>query len=135
MIKFIIPNDYNQYLAVIFNNIKVEEYYWNIIDSEIYLPVKDGIVKSLFDKRIISGYEFWNSITLPKYYIVSANIQAYRNIENIDEINIHDEPFSKHCGIAITIVDSQYVEIYCRSIDTESKISDNVVKKFGVIHQ
>lgn len=64
MIRFIIPNDYNQYLAVILNNIRVEDYCWLINESEIYMPVENGVIKPLFQEKMLSGIEFLNSILL-----------------------------------------------------------------------
>lgn len=132
MIRFIIPNDYNQYLAVILNNIRVEDYCWLINESEIYMPVENGVIKPLFQEKMLSGIEFLNSILLPKYYIISAEIQAYRDIKYI---NMDTKQLPKDCEITVTIVDSQYAEVSSPNIDIETIIENNIKFQFQRVNK
>jgi hypothetical protein len=132
MIRFIIPNDYNQYLAIILNNIRVEDYYWLINESEIYLPVENGVIKPLFHEKMLSGIEFLNSILLPKYYIISANMQAYCDINHI---NMDIKRLPKDCEITVTIVDSQYAEVSSPNIDIETIIENNIKSQFQRVNK
>ena len=132
MIRFIIPNDYNQYLAVILNNIRVEDYCWLINESEIYMPVENGVIKPLFQEKMLSGIEFLNSIPLPKYYIISAEIQAYRDIKYI---NMDTKQLPKDCEITVTIVDSQYAEVSSPNIDIETIIENNIKFQFQRVNK
>lgn len=74
-IRFKIPNEYNNFLKQILENINTQNSIWNIKTDDIIK--KDGIY--LFAKESYNDKEFQSIIRNYNYYLTFANIQCYHS--------------------------------------------------------
>lgn len=120
-IEFKIPNLYGSFISDILNGISVEQYVWKISEDEAYLNME----KSLFLTEVLTGQDFKETICYPSYYIVFANLQAYPNGSDLNELNTYEDFLKSSCEIVILITDSIFVEIYAKDEKIINKIKYN----------
>lgn len=110
-ISFKTYNEYNNYIYKLFMDINLDSFVWDICDSEILY----GDDTKEFNNGIISGQEFLNNINKEKYYIVYADIKAFKCKSQIRNIDNYEDFFNSSCEIALFITDSIYCEVYCKN--------------------
>lgn len=125
-IRFKIPNDYGRFLFDILLGIDYDKYFWKIDEDNIYTAKGDY----LFLSDILSGTDFKRCISLPSYYIVSANLQAFTNYNDIQLVNNYNDFLKSSCQMAMFICDNIFVDIYTKSIEYIEKIKGNAFQ-FG----
>ena len=98
----------NSIVSSLLSNVNVEDYYWTILESEVYKkadPVE-------CDGRY-TGKEFKKALKdLDSCYIVRINIQASKKV--IDAVEYYDEYINGECELVILIHDVIYNEVYCK---------------------
>jgi hypothetical protein len=98
----------NSIVSSLLSNVNVEDYYWTILESEVYKkadPVE-------CDGRY-TGKEFKKALKdLDACYIVRINIQASKKV--IDAVEYYDEYINGECELVILIHDVIYNEVYCK---------------------
>ena len=98
----------NSIVSSLLSNDNVEDYYWTILESEVYKkadPVE-------CDGRY-TGKEFKKALKdLDACYIVRINIQASKKV--IDAVEYYDEYINGECELVILIHDVIYNEVYCK---------------------
>ncbi len=116
-IRFLVPNEYNNFISRGLNPIDIGKYNWYIDSDEIYL-VKDNnmLEDSLFqhpsvEPFILSGKEFRKVIQHNMYYTIFGEFKAFsKHIEPL-EIGTYEEILSSKCEIVLLIEDSCYYAI------------------------
>jgi len=118
-ISFEIPNNYGSYIKDIFKGLKLEDYYWNIFDSEVLnLQGKNLFLNNIYNSNTLSHFNNEN------YYLIFTNFQGYKYKNSYDNIKSYSEFLKSDCEIIVVIVDSIYVDIFAKS----SKILNTIRK-------
>ena len=118
-ISFEIPNEYGTILREVFKPIDTTVFSWRIGNGESYIVVDDEVDEALFseDKKAIEGTELKKLLDNNKFYIVSADLQAYPK-GGFTEIETYEDFIESHCELVLLVVDSCYFTIYCRNKET-----------------
>lgn len=128
-IRFKIPNEYNNFLKQILENINTQNSIWNIKTDDIIKS--DGTY--LFAKESYNDKEFQSIIGEYDYYLTFADIQCY-NSPNFTNIYDYQDFLNSDCYLLIIIVDNIFVDIYVKSKEIINKLKENAVKyKFSDI--
>lgn len=116
-VQFEIPNEYGRFLGEILKRFNVEEHNWWIGGEESYILV-DGELKELFpgivnnmDGRILKGI-----IEDHDYYLIFQDIKAFPRNCKTSEIKTYEEFIKSTCVLALLVVDSSYITLYCKDI-------------------
>lgn len=128
-ISFEIPNEYGTLLGEVLNPIDTTAYSWRIGYGESYVVVNNELDEELFseDKKEIKGVELENLLENNIYYIISANLQAYPKGE-CSYIDTYEEFIESQCELALLVVDSCYVTIYCKIEETIEILYKNAIE-------
>ena len=112
----------NSIVSSLLSNVNVEDYYWTILESEVYKkadPVE-------CDGRY-TGKEFKKALKdLDACYIVRINIQASKKV--IDAVKDYEDYMNSECELAILVTDVAYNDIYCKSREQCEIIKNNCLK-------
>ncbi|MEE0682015.1 MAG: DUF2691 family protein [Candidatus Gastranaerophilaceae bacterium] len=112
----------NSIVSSLLSNVNVEDYYWTILESEVYK--KADTVEC--DGRY-TGKEFKKALKdLDSCYIVRINIQASKRV--IDAVEYYDEYINGECELVILIHDVIYNEVYCKLAKECDLIKKNCLK-------
>lgn len=115
-INFKLQNKCNNYLYQIFKDSGVEDLIWNVCASEILYKDHNNILNSLFiENEIINGKDFLNRIQFDNYYIVSADIKAFKTKLDVTSIVTYEDFFNGSCEIALFCTDVVFAELYCKN--------------------
>ncbi len=110
-IKFNIPNEYNNFLGKILENINIEKGLWRVLNEEVFN--ENGI--NLFSKETYSDSEFKNLINNQIYYPVFLTLQLYEKMENISDIKNYNNYLESDCKLILYIIDNEFVEVYSKN--------------------
>lgn len=123
-ITFKLRNEYSNFLYKIFYEVEVGDFTWSIGDNEIiYKDKNDNLNTSIFFGDVLSGAEFLTCIQLGDYYLVFADIKAFKNGSQITNISSYEEFIDSDCVIALFCTDSEEIEFYCK----DTKVLDQVI--------
>ena len=112
----------NSIVSSLLSNVNVEDYYWTILESEVYK--KADTVEC--DGRY-TGKEFKKALKdLDACYIVRINIQASKKV--IDAVKDYEDYMNSECELAILVTDVAYNEIYCKSSELCDIMKNNCLK-------
>ena len=75
-ISFRVKNEYGNPLKQIFENIRITEYFWKVIWSEVYRCTDTGLGSNLFDKDIMTSKEFQNDMSDEQILSLTELIQS-----------------------------------------------------------
>ncbi len=112
--NFHIKNEWGKYLNLIFEDIDDVNYKWQILDDEI-LTTDDYLFDSKID--VFSNYDFWNILSIDRYYIIFATIKLYESENDLKNDN---------WAIFLEIVDSYIVNIKLKNANFTKRISKNI---------
>jgi len=119
-ISFEIPNNYGSYIKDIFKGLKLEDYYWNVFDSEVLdLQGNNLFLNNVYNSNIL------NFINDENYYLIFTNFQGYKCKNSVNNIKSYSEFLKSDCEIIMVIVDSVYVDIFVKSSKTLNTIRKN----------
>lgn len=125
-ITFKIGNEYNNYLYQMFDNIDLSDFIWNICDDEILYKEKNNeIDMSIFHNDIMNGKDFLICIKKEMYYIVYADIKAFKHKSQVTNILTYEDFLKSNCEIALFCTDTINVELYCKNKTLLEKIIEN----------
>lgn len=113
--KLNIKNEWGKYLNLIFKNLNVDLYIWQLEDEEVFKNNNDF----LFEKQIYSNEEFWEVLKEPEYYINFAMIKLYENKNKFDK---------GEWDIYLEIIDCEHVEIRINNDSLINHIEENIKK-------
>lgn len=114
-ISFLIPNQYGRYLFDILESIDMKKYFWKTGGEEAYYIEKNTLGKPLFPKPCIySGTELYSRISEKDYYVIFAELKAFIDKTDVNEIATYDDFVRSHCEFVLLIVDCSYVTIYAK---------------------
>lgn len=122
-IRFKVRNEYNHIFSKIFENLKFENYRWDIVEDEIY--DLDG--ENYLDKESYSNREFKKIIEDEIYYPVFANIQIYRTQEKREDIQTYEDFIRSKCQLILLITDNEFVDIYTKNKTWLNTIYQNAI--------
>lgn len=121
-----LKNEYNNFLFKILDKIGAEDFVWHIYDNEIiYKNNVNHLNTSIFQEDILDGTNFLNCIKIEKYYLVYADIKAYRKKKEITFIETYKDFLESSCEIALFCSDTTNIEVYCKDEDILRKIIEN----------
>ncbi|WP_143318592.1 DUF2691 family protein, partial [Clostridium sp. HBUAS56017] len=86
---------------------------------------------SIFENSIVNGQEFFRCIQLKDYYLIFADIKAFKNESEITNVDTYDDFINSNCEIALFCTDTIDVELYCKNKVILYNIINNC-KNFGV---
>ena len=122
-ITFKLRNEYSNFLYQIFYGVEVND---NIGDNEIIYKDKDNNLNtSIFFSDVISGTEFLRCIQLNEYYLVFADIKAFKNGSPITNISSYEEFIDSDCEMALFCTDSEEIEFYCKDMKVIKQVINN----------
>lgn len=83
-ITFNIPNEFGRFAADILQPFPISSYTWFIGDGEAYIEFKEGTDTDLFpqNQRIIQGQELRQRLEGNPYYMIFAELKAFRRDGN-----------------------------------------------------
>ncbi|WP_024371046.1 DUF2691 family protein [Exiguobacterium sp. ZOR0005] len=113
-VSFKIPNAYGSYLSEILRPIEVERYTWLVGGEESYVVGNDGIDPLFQEPTVMEGGPFTDLITHGEQYLIFVDLKAFLN-GPITEIETYEAFLSSPCDLAVLIVDSMFVDIYCKN--------------------
>lgn len=128
-VKFEVPNEWGKLIKDILCGIDLEQYKWRIDQAEVY--IKDNTKNNgyLFpeEKDILDNTEFTELISNFVYYTVFADIKAYPNICDFDNIKTYNDFKTSNCELIILVTDNIFVNIYAKSEILIEKIRNNAL--------
>ncbi|OWA33008.1 hypothetical protein B9G55_23990 [Saccharibacillus sp. O16] len=129
-ISFEIPNEYGRFLEDILIPFKVEEHDWWIGGEESYI-IRDEKLDALFPGLIecMEGETLRNIIKNNKYYLIFQDLKAFPKGSKPNEIKTYDEFLRSNCDLALLVVDSSYITIYCKNIKLVEELYANAQKQ------
>ncbi|RXZ81750.1 DUF2691 family protein [Paenibacillaceae bacterium] len=117
-VSFEIPNEYGRFLGQILKPFRVEEHNWWIGDEESYI-IANGKIEALFPELIndMEGKTLKNIIENNDYYLIFQDIRAFPKTSKTREIKTYDEFLNSNCVLALLVVDSSYITVYCKDVE------------------
>jgi len=118
-VSFKIPNEYGNQLFDILKEIDVSRWDWQIGGGEAYIIENGTLGKELFGTRTsLTGKELFKLISENEYYLIFADLKAYKNVESELEIVTYEDYLESDCQFVLLLVDSSYVTIYSKNKST-----------------
>lgn len=125
-LSFILPNSWGWHLAEIFENIDVEQFDWQILESNILQIEGNGLSSC---DNWINGEAFKQMIHFEsKYYTYFVKYHAYLKRTDGAEIRTLQEFLDSKCKLIVLIDDGVYVSIYTRDDSMIAQIEKNAFK-------
>ena len=129
-LSFKIPNQYGKCLLDILQPVDCNKYNWVIDSDQSWIKnMNKKVSAELFFKKRLKGEEIFRIISKEDYYIVSARIGGYSNSEINENIKTYFGFMNSECEIFILLVDSVYIEIYCKNVLLVESLYSNAKKK------
>ena len=122
-ISFLIPNQYGRYLFDILEGIDINKYFWKTGGEEAYYIEENMLGEPLFPKpHIYSGTELYSRISEKEYYVIFADLKAFINKKDVEEVATYEDFVLSPCEFALLIVDCSYVTIYAKDQQSIARI-------------
>lgn len=115
-ISFEIPNKYGSFLGEILKPFEMTEFIWRIGDEGSYLLKDDKLGEPLFPNEIngMDGLLLKGLLEDNEYYLIFADLKAYRKGKNSADIETYEEFLNSDCQLVLLVVDSAFVTLYCK---------------------
>ena len=124
-INFRIENEYGSPLKKIFNQICINKYYWKIEFAETYNYTNEELDDNMFNKDILTGTEFENEVNIEIYYMIFLTALAFKNKEDIVQINNYNDFAKSKSELAFICSDNEYISIFCKDRSVLEQILNN----------
>lgn len=124
-INFKIKSEYGSPLRKIFNKVSTDKYYWKIEFSEVYKITNQELDYKIFYKDIMNGKEFENESNIEVYYMIFLTTLAFKNKEDIIQINDYSDFEKSKCEIAFICSDTEYISVFCKDKSILEQILNN----------
>lgn len=123
-IRFLVNNEYSDYLSKILECTDIIKYTWYIDQDEILFfdDNKGAVSNDFFDKSVLTGKELNEYIKRKNYCVISANIKAYPSDELKNDIKTYDDFKRSKCEIILLFCDVIYVDFYCKNNEIIKKV-------------
>ncbi|WP_426452917.1 DUF2691 family protein [Paenibacillus sp. S-38] len=115
-IRFLIPNEYDRWLARMLQPVDCSAYTWRIGAAEMYQAV-DGNLIEMFDGHVMQMEgEMLNNIIQREFpqYVIFADLKAFPKGKAISTFCTFEEFMKSECALIFLIVDSIYAAVYCK---------------------
>lgn len=113
-IRFKIPNTYGHFLADMLSPVDIHAYSWFVSGEESYRVKNGELDQPLFpEESEVDGETFSHLIHQDEHYLIFANLKAFSK-GTIKDIETYEVFRESHCELALLIVDSTFVDIYCK---------------------
>lgn len=122
-LKFVVKNEYNNYLYKILEGINSKGKIWKVLEDDIFY--RDGV---LFDNECYNNNDFFNIIKKDDYYIVFCNIQMYGDFSAASLIEKPSDFIKNQCELVLLITDNIFVEVFVKSEENFNRILLNLEK-------
>ncbi|MNL03625.1 hypothetical protein D3C87_1241660 [compost metagenome] len=125
-ISFEIPNEYGRFLGQILKPFKVEEYNWWVGGEESY-ALANGELVVLFPGLIedMEGETLKDIIENNEYYLIFQDIKAFPLNSKTYEITTYDDFLNSSCVLALLVIDSSYIAVYCKDLELLEGLYNN----------
>jgi hypothetical protein len=127
-VRFKTPNEYGSYISDVLKTIDVTKYTWSIDNTEIYY----GNSKKFIDyshPSILEGHEFKSLIDTENYYVIFAELKAFKSKEDVVDVNTYEDFINSKAEIILLIADVCYYDIYCKGPRLIEMIYDNALDR------
>ncbi len=113
-IRFKIPNTYGRFLADMLSPVDIPAYSWFVGGEESYRVKNSALDQPLFPEATeMDGETFSDSIHQDEQYLIFVNVKAFSK-EPVKDIETYEAFRDSNCELALLIVDSTFVDIYCK---------------------
>ncbi|TCI33508.1 MULTISPECIES: DUF2691 family protein [unclassified Exiguobacterium] len=114
-VSFKIPNNYGTYLLEILKPIELSRYMWFILGEESYTVRDDELSELLFhEPTVMDGEAFGDLISQDQHYLIFLNLKAFP-AGPVTDVETYEAFLDSPCEFALLIVDSTFVDIYCKN--------------------
>ncbi|MFZ5987723.1 MAG: DUF2691 family protein [Bacillota bacterium] len=129
-VRFKVPNRYGRLISDILKPVDCRLYYWHINSDEIYISGGGEFNgKSLFNENILQGKDFVDIINSNDYVMIFAEFKAFPDAVSISEISTYQDFINSTCQLIVLVVDSVYIDIYCKNDVIVEKLFENTEDK------
>lgn len=119
-IEFEYTNKYNNIIKLIFDNIDINKYNWDISELQAYTENKIDLSSIKDIGRLIREKQ--------KYSIVFANIKVFNKEMESCKIDTYDDFVKNKCELILLITDVNEFEIYMKDNVLKEQIIKNIKK-------
>lgn len=115
-IQLEIPNEWGTHLGTVLEPFKISHFDWYIGGEEAYQETGEGNFQPMFQGEIygMKGQDLNDILKSSRYYIIFANFKAYPKGESIEDVPTYEEFLKSQCQLALLVIDSSYVTVYCK---------------------
>ncbi|WP_068612725.1 DUF2691 family protein [Paenibacillus tuaregi] len=126
-ITFEIPNDYGSFLGDILKPLDTAGFDWYIGGEESYLVDGGRLDNPLFSREIIGmdGGHLKDIIENNKYYLIFQDLKAFPKGKAGAEVRTYKEYLDSACQLALLVIDSSYITVYCKDGGTLESLHQN----------
>lgn len=122
-----VKNEYSNYLYKIFDGINLLNYKWKINTDDFLYLENENISQDFFKASILSGREFFKSISRDSYYMIFADIKAYPIDNDCNEVKNFKDFLESNCKLILLCSDSTFIEFYSKDKDILEKVYCNCI--------
>ncbi|WP_438311722.1 DUF2691 family protein [Sporosarcina sp. FA9] len=127
-VSFEILNKYGKQLFDILIEVEVSCWDWQIGGGEAYVIENGTLGKDLFGTiTSLTGRELIKLISENEYYLIFADLKAYKNFESELKIETYEDFLESDCQFVLLLVDSSFVTIYSKSKSTIQSLYNQAV--------
>lgn len=128
-LSFEIPNRHGRYLYEILEAIDIRDYFWKSEAEEAYYIENNQLDEAMFPQPCIyTGEELYTRISVKDYYVLFADLKAFKDKLHVQDIATYEEFLNSQCEIVLLIVDSAYVTIYVKDQHVTERIYRKAVQ-------
>jgi hypothetical protein len=115
-ITFEIQNEHGSVLGEILKPFDVAAFQWYNGAEEAYFSEQSVLEKPLFPEQTFSmdGVLLKEIIENHRYYVIFADLKAFPKDTEVINVQTYEEYVNSDCKLALLVVDSVYVTIYCK---------------------
>lgn len=129
-LTFEIPKKYGSVLGEVLKPIDITKYSWCIGSGEAYKVINNQLDKDLFPsgEEVIEGAQLITRLDNNEYYIIFTDLKAYPKGKEFSSIENYADFKISTCELALLVVDSIYVTIYCKDSEAIELLYKNAIE-------
>ena len=119
-VSFDLQQDMDFRLITVLEDLIDPSWCWRFDGGENYIRnVNGGFLDTQFfpyTKRLYSGDEFNEAIQTPHQYIIFADLRAFPQTNELNDVLNYNESIDGDCQLAVIIVDADYVMLFAKDV-------------------
>lgn len=130
-IQLQIPNEWGNHLGSVLEPFNINHFDWYIGGEEAYQDTGGGNFDPMFQGEIygMKGQVLSDILKSGRYYIIFANFKAYPTGTNIGDVLTYEDFLKSQCQLALIVIDSSYVTVYCKDNNMIDDLYMNAIRK------